>query len=128
MAQFVQLQSKFKDFNEAGIGVVALTYDAPEIQKSFADKNGIEYPFLSDIDATSVNALGILDQAYAPGDDAYGIPYPGIFLVNADRKIVGKIFIDGYAKRVTAESVFITAMQLLARIDHEPTAANATSL
>ncbi|MFK7733822.1 MAG: redoxin domain-containing protein [Pseudomonadales bacterium] len=113
MAQFVQLQSKLSDFTAAGIGLVGLTYDAPETQQTFVQKNSIEYPFLSDIDAFTVKALGILDQGYAPGDGAYGIPYPGIFIVDANRKIVGKVFIDGYSKRVTAESVLETAKGLL---------------
>lgn len=113
MAQFVQLQSKYSDFTAAGIGVVGLTYDAPDTQQAFVEKNAIEYPFLSDLDAFTVKALGILDQAYAPGDGAYGIPYPGIFIVDANRRIVGKFFIDGYEKRVTAESVLVTAKRLL---------------
>ncbi len=113
MAQFVQLQSKLKEFNDAGIGVVGLTYDAPEVQQAFVDKNTIEYPFLSDVEAYTVKALGILNKDYGPGDGAYGIPYPGIFIVDANRKIVGKVFLDGYSKRVTAESVLESAKQLL---------------
>lgn len=113
MAQFVQLQSKLSDFTEAGIGVVGLTYDTPEVQQAFVDKNSIQYPFLSDVNASTVKALGILNQEYAPGDAAYGIPYPGIFVVDANKMIVGKIFLDGYRKRVTAESVLASARQLL---------------
>ncbi len=113
MAQFVQLQSKLSDFNAAGIGVVGITYDAPATQQAFVEKNSIEFPFISDVDAFTVKALGILDQAYAPGDGAYGIPYPGLFIVDANRQVVGKVFIDGYAKRVTAESVLETAKRLV---------------
>jgi peroxiredoxin len=78
MVQFVQLQKNLAAFHEAGIEVVALTYDDPSLQQLFIDKNGIEYAFLSDIDAYSVKALGILNEGYEPGDGAYGIPHPFI--------------------------------------------------
>lgn len=113
MAQFVQLQQQLSDFRAAGIEVVALTYDAPALQQAFVDKNGIDYPFLSDIDAFSVKALGILNADYEPGDGSYGIPYPGIFVVNTQRQIVGKIFVEGYEKRVDAAAVLAYARQTL---------------
>lgn len=113
MAQFVQLQSMASRFHEAGIGVVALTYDDPQLQQAFVDKNGIDYPFLSDIDAYTVQALGILNTDKAPGDAAYGIPHPGIFIVNPQMEIVGKIFVEAYATRVDAQSVFDQAWALL---------------
>jgi peroxiredoxin len=113
MAQFVQLQSSLQAFQKAGITVVALTYDAPQLQQAFVDKNQIAYPFLSDIDASTVKALGILNEDYKPGDGSYGIPYPGIFIVAPDLKIVGKIFVDGYEKRVSAAAVLAYATDLL---------------
>ena len=113
MAQFVQLQSSLQAFQKAGITVVALTYDAPQLQQAFVDKNRIAYPFLSDIDASTVKALGIMNEDYKPGDGSYGIPHPGIFIVAPDMKIVGKIFVDGYEKRVSASAVLAYATDLL---------------
>ena len=100
-------------FRKAGISVVAMTYDSPELQQDFIDAQGIEYPFLSDIDASSVIAVDILNQQYKPDDDAYGIPYPGVFVVNPDMKIVGKIFVEGYRTRVEAAGVLDYAKQAL---------------
>ncbi len=113
MAQFVQLQSHLPAFQNAGIGVVALTYDEPALQQAFVDKNDIGYPFLSDVDAYTVKALNILNEKNAPGDRAYGIPHPGIFIISPDLKIVGKIFVHGYKTRVSAESVLARAKELL---------------
>lgn len=115
MAQFVQLQSSLTAFHDAGIGVVALTYDKPKLQQAFIDKNGISYPFLSDIDAGTIKALHILNGDYEPGDKNYGIPHPGIFVVSPDLKIVGKIFVDGYSKRVSADAVLAYAQELLSQ-------------
>lgn len=113
MAQFVQLQQYQQDFKDAGIGVVALTYDAPDLQQAFVDKNSISYPFLSDIDATTVKALGILNEEYQPGDDAYGIPNPGVFIINPSSQVVGKIFVQGFKTRVDAKAVLAKAIELL---------------
>jgi len=115
MAQFVQLQSQLQAFRDAGISVVALTYDSPELQREFIEQNGIEYPFLSDIDATTVKRLGILNEEYEPGDRAYGIPHPGIFVVDPEGVIVGKLFVDGYQTRVDAASVLAHAQEALGR-------------
>tara|TARA_R110000823_G_scaffold132777_3_gene261192 strand:+ start:24493 stop:25131 length:639 start_codon:yes stop_codon:yes gene_type:complete len=117
MAQYVQLHEHYAAFQEAGIEIVALTYDAPALQQKFIDAHAIDYPFLSDIEASSVRALGILNTEYAPGDRAYGIPYPGIFIVNPEGVIVGKIFIDGYEKRVQAGAVLDYASDLLGSSD-----------
>ena len=113
MKQLVQLQENVQSFDEAGIAVVGMTYDAPELQQAFIDANGISYPLLSDIDAYSVKALGILNMEYEPGDGAYGIPYPGIYVVNSDGIIAGKLFLEPYSIRVDAAGVLAYAKERL---------------
>ena len=93
--------------------MVALTYDAPPLQQAFVDKFAITYPVLSDIDAASVTRLGILNTDYKPGDANYGIPYPGVFIVRSDGTVAGKVFLDGYATRVSAEHVLAYAQRVL---------------
>jgi peroxiredoxin len=90
-----------------------VTYDSPALQQKFVDAGSITYPFISDIDATTVKSLGILNTDYKPGDSAYGIPYPGTFVVNRDKKIVGKIFLEGFRTRVDAEDVLAYALRVL---------------
>ena len=93
--------------------MVAITYDTPELQQSFVDAASITYPFLSDIDAATMQALGILNQEYAPDDENYGLPYPGIFVVTPDKEIVGKIFMERYQMRVDAPTTLAYAKELL---------------
>jgi peroxiredoxin len=90
-----------------------VTYDSPALQQKFIDAGSITYPFISDIDATTVKALGILNTDYKPGDSAYGIPYPGAFVVNPEKKIVGKVFLEGFRTRVDAQGVLAYALQVL---------------
>ena len=92
---------------------MAISYDAPEMQQPFIDVASITYPILSDINGSTSILLGILNEQYAPGDDAYGIPHPGIFVINPDREIVGKFFVEGYDTRVAGESVLASAKQIL---------------
>ena len=83
------------------------------MQQTFIDAGSIDYPLISDIDATTMTTLGILNEDYKPGDSAYGIPHPGVFIVNRDHEIVGKIFIESYRERVDAEGTLRYALEVL---------------
>ena len=93
--------------------MVALTYDAPELQAAFIEQEGITYPFLSDVEARSVKAMKILNTEYEPGHGAYGIPWPGIFVVDPQGIIVGKLFVEPYSIRVDAAGVLSYAREVL---------------
>ena len=109
----MQLQEQAADFEKAGIGIVAITYDSPELQQVFIDGASITYPLLSDIDAATIQTLGILNEQYEPGETAYGIPHPGVFVVDPGMKIAGKIFVEDYQVRVDGESTLAYALQVL---------------
>ena len=93
--------------------MVVITYDAPELQQDFIEAEGITYPFISDIDATTMIALDILNENNEPGDSAYGIPHPGAFVLNPQQEIVGKIFVESYRVRVDGEGVLNYALDVL---------------
>lgn len=109
----MQLQEHIAGFRNAGLGVAAMTYDAPAVVNDFRAGAGIDYPVLADIDAASVKALGILNEDYAPGDSAYGIPHPGIFVLDPEGIIRAKVFIEGYDTRLHADSVLEMARRAL---------------
>ena len=111
--QLAQLQGIADDFEAAGIGMISITYDSPELQQMFIELASLGYPLVSDVDAESVKALGILNDEYAPGDENYGIPYPGVFVINPDKQIVGKIFVERYQIRVDAPTTLAYAKELL---------------
>lgn len=58
-------------------------------------------------------ALDILNEDYSPGDSNYGLPYPGVFVVNPDKEIVGKIFVDNFRIRVDGAGVLEYALEVL---------------
>lgn len=113
MKQLVNLNDQLAGFAEAGLNVVGITYDSPQAQQQFREDFDIGFPLLSDIDAKTFSALGILHQDYAPGDDHYGIPYPGSFVLSPEGVIVGKQFLDGYRERIDAAAILAYAKESL---------------
>jgi peroxiredoxin len=93
--------------------MVAMTYDAPELQQAFIEAGSVGYPFLSDIDAATFKVLVILNDEYGPGDESYGIPYPGVYVLTPDLEIVGKVFEERYQSRVHTETILAYAKELL---------------
>ncbi len=113
MRQLLQLQSFKPQFDAAGIALVAMTYDDPALQQRFIDRHGITIPLLSDVDGLSFKTLGILNPSYAPGDFQYGIPYPGMIVVDPRGTVVGKQFLEAYSSRVDAEAALAFARTAL---------------
>lgn len=115
MAELRQLQEHKADFDAAGIGLVAITYDSPAEQAAFAREHGITIPLLSDLEALSFTTLGILHEGYRPGDEHYGIPHPGMIVVAPDGTVAGKLFLEGYSTRVAAAEALSYAREVLDR-------------
>lgn len=113
MRQMIQLQENKAGFEVAGIGMVAITYDEPSLQRAFIDKFGITIPLLSDQDALSFKTLGILNEDYAPGDFQYGIPHPGMIVIDSRGQVVGKLFLEDYGSRVDSVAALAFAKTVL---------------
>ena len=113
MRQMIQLQDNAAAFAAAGIGLVAITYDEPGLQQAFIDKFGITIPVLSDSNALSFKTLGILNEDYQRGDSRYGIPHPGMIVVNPNGEVVGKLFLEAYSSRVDSRAALAFAKEVL---------------
>lgn len=113
MRQMIQLQEHKAGFDAAGIGMLGITYDDPALQQAFIDKFGITIPILSDVDALSFKTLGILHEKYQPGDKQYGIPHPGMIIVDRNGNVVGKLFIEAYSSRVDSAAALAYASEAL---------------
>jgi peroxiredoxin len=118
MKQMIQLQEHKAGFDRAGIGMVAITYDDPALQQAFVDKFGIQYPILHDVDTMTFKTLGILNDKYAPGDSAYGIPHPGMIVIDRNGIIVGKQFLEAYSVRVDSAAALAYAREALGVTDN----------
>jgi peroxiredoxin len=109
MKQTIQLQEYKKKFEAAGINVVIITYDKPILQNEFAKKHSIDLPLLSDIKAQTFKSISVLRNDFKPGDKQYGLPYPGMLVIDATGVIRGKLFIEDYSSRVDSKAVLAYA-------------------
>lgn len=99
IAQLQQLVEVTPEFAAMGISVATMTYDSLDILKAAEEDYSVSFPMLRDEDVKHVSALGILNQQYQPGQRAYGIPEPGIFLISADGIIRFKFAEQDYRMR-----------------------------
>ena len=113
MRQMIQLQANSAGFAAAGIGLVAITYDSPQLQQAFIDKFGITIPVLSDINGLSFRTLGILNDQYQQGDRQFGIPHPGMIVIDPAGMVVGKLFLEAYSSRVDSAAALAFAKTAL---------------
>jgi len=111
--QTIQLQEYKKQFETAGINVVIITYDKPILQNEFANKHSIDLPLLSDIKAQTFKSISVLRNDFKPGDKQYGLPYPGMIIIDAKGVIRGKLFIEDYSSRVDSKAVLTYAKDKL---------------
>ncbi len=73
--------------------------------KSFADRQHITYPLLSDPDSKVIRAYDILNETAKPGTPTYGISYPGVYVVDAQGRVVSKYFEDDYKDRISTADI-----------------------
>lgn len=96
----IELNKEAKKFTDLGYGLVGISYDNNKILTSFSAEKSISYPLLSDQQAKTVLAYDILNTEYSVGDSNYGIPYPGVVVINKEGVITHKSFFKGYKNRV----------------------------
>lgn len=93
-------------FDGVGVNVAGMTYDDREVLSSFALDQELGYTLLSDPDGAYMAALGIRNDEYGPGHPGFGIPHPGIMLIDSSRTILYKAAEEDYRERPSFESVF----------------------
>lgn len=103
----MELQSRVDELRRQGLGLVAISYDAPEVLKQFADSRGITFPLLSDRDSAIIRRYGLLNTTVEPGTRTYGIPFPGTFIVDRRGVVRSRHFEDVYQERNTVASVLV---------------------
>jgi AhpC/TSA family/Disulphide bond corrector protein DsbC len=104
----VELESQVGAFRDRGLKIAALSYDSAEVLKDFAARRGISFPLLSDQDSSVIRAFGLLNEVdYPVGNFAHGVPFPGVFIVDASGVVRRKTFEKTYQERRTAASLLL---------------------
>jgi Disulphide bond corrector protein DsbC/AhpC/TSA family len=110
----VELQRSLPDFERQHIAIFAISYDSVDALQGFADKFGITYALLSDEGSQVIRELGVLNDRVDEQHAAYGIarqdrhrglPYPGVFLLDAQGRVMQKRFQQSYRERETGAGI-----------------------
>ena len=111
----MQLAGRKDAFDAQNVGLAAMTYDARELLAAFQEEAALGYPLLQDVDAVHVTAWGVLNEAYAPGNDNHGLPHPGIVWIDGDGVVRAKWAVPGYRDRPPLDAVLAEIRMQLAR-------------
>jgi peroxiredoxin len=106
------LSEHVPDIQSKGVNVAAVLYDSPVMLARFSVKYGITFPLLSDPESSAIIQLGLLNPTYDPSTKYYGVPYPGVFLVDSKGIIIGKFAEENYRDRPLMEDLIRAVNEL----------------
>jgi peroxiredoxin len=106
-AQLLELEQSQAEFKKLGLGVTAISYDSVAILHDFAQRRGIHFALLSDAGSTVIKKAGLLNETLSPDHQFFGIPYPGMFVLDAKGVITAKYFEDDYQERYTSSNILV---------------------
>lgn len=110
--QLIALDKDAKKFEDAGYPIVSVSYDTPQAMEKFITKNKPSITLLSDPRSDSIRSFGILNQETAKGTNSYGIPYPGVYIIDNKKKVQAKFFESDYKKRPSSEDLLSKIKEL----------------
>jgi AhpC/TSA family protein/cytochrome c biogenesis DsbD-like protein len=89
-----------------GIAVAAVSYDPVNVLADFSARRGITFPLLSDPGSLTIKRYGIFNTTISEtNQQTYGVPFPGTFMLNADRVVTARFFEQAYQERNTVASI-----------------------
>ena len=89
------------------MGLAAISYDSVGVLKSFAERQHISFPLLSDSESKVIREFGILNETVKAGTATFGIPYPGTYVIDPKGVVVSKYFEDDYRERISASDILV---------------------
>ena len=103
-AEACSLQAHKAELEAAGYSIIGVSKDRQELQKKFADAQGLEFPLIADTETTLLQDLGCWGEKVACGRRTIGI-LRTTYLVNEDG-IIEKIFTPKEIKtKIHAEQI-----------------------
>jgi len=103
--QLIDLKKVEQPLEKRGYGLVAISYDTPQVLTAFAEKQDINYTLLSDGGSKMIDAFGLRDPQYPVGSFAYGVPKPSIFILDRRGVIRAKLALEGYKVRPSNDAI-----------------------
>ncbi|PKI16496.1 peroxiredoxin family protein [Colwellia sp. 12G3] len=103
----IELNNHAEQFTKLGYGLAAISNDSTDILKTFTEQKNIRYPLLSDQKVQTMLAYDIVNAEYAADNEHYGIPYPGVVVIDNKGNVIHKHFFKGYKKRVKFADLYL---------------------
>ena len=114
-AQLIDLNSGIAAIESRGYKLAGISYDSPAILENFTEQREIKYTLLSDPKSEVIDRYKLRDPQYPPGNKAYGVPRPIIFILDKNGVIKSKLYEETYTKRPPVSLVLATIDQLAKR-------------
>ncbi|HYK79650.1 MAG TPA: peroxiredoxin family protein [Micropepsaceae bacterium] len=111
-AQMIDLNTAVAGIERRGYKMAGISYDPPAILKTFIERRNIGYTLLSDPKSVVIDRYKLRDPQYPPGNLAYGVPRPIIFILDKNGIIKAKLYEETYTKRPPATLVIETLDRL----------------
>ena len=111
-AQMMDLNTAIAGIERRGYKMAGISYDSPQILKTFIERRSIGYTLLSDPKSEVIDRYKLRDPQYPPGSRAYGVPRPIIFILDRNGVIKAKLYEETYTKRPPATLVIETLDRL----------------
>jgi len=111
-AQLVEINTGVAEIEKRGYRVAGLSYDNPEILQATTDKRRLTYTLLSDPKSEIIDRYNLRDPQYPPGNRAYGVPRPIIFVLDSQGVIKAKFFEESFKYRPRITTVISTLDEL----------------
>ncbi len=107
-AQMMDLNTGVAGMERRGYKLAGISYDKPDVLKTFIERRMLTYPLLSDPKSEVIDRYKLRDPQYPQGDFAYGVPRPIIFILDKNGVIKAKLYEETYTKRPPATLVIET--------------------
>jgi peroxiredoxin len=107
-AQLIDVNGGTAEIEKRGYRVAALSYDSAEILRTFTAKRHIAFTFLSDPKSEVIDLYKLRDPQYPPGNRAYGVPRPTIFVLDKGGVIKAKLYEESFKVRPPVAAVIST--------------------
>ncbi len=103
----MELQSRVNELQAQGLGLAVVTYDSREVLADFAARRAITYPLLSDPGSATIRGFGLLNTTIQPGTLAFGVPFPGTFVLDRRGRVTARFFETVYQERTTVSTILM---------------------
>lgn len=105
--QLLELERSLPRLRAQGLGLVAISYDSTETLARFARERAITFPLVSDPGSAIIRRFGLLNTTVERSSRAFGIPFPGTFIVDREGRVKARFFEEAYQERNTVSSILV---------------------